>query len=122
VKALRERARTLVEMAEMARYFFSDGVTLDEKAAAKHLTADSKPLLARIRALAGELDAWAPERLEGLVKQVSEEAQVGMGKVAQPVRVAVTGGTASPGIGETLELIGRDETLRRLDAAMARIP
>lgn len=122
VKALRERARTLSEMAETARYFFSSGVTLDEKAAAKHLTADSKPLLQRVRTLAAELAAWTPEPLEHIVKQVSEESSVGMGKVAQPVRVAVTGGTASPGIGETLELIGRDETLRRLDAAIGRIP
>ena len=55
-----------------------------------------------------------------VVKKVSEQAGVGMGKVAQPVRVAATGGTVSPGIGETLELLGREETLHRLDAALAR--
>ena len=67
------------------------------------------------------LEAWTPEALEGVVKAVSESAQVGMGKVAQPIRVSVTGGTASPGIGETLQLIGREETLRRIDAALASI-
>lgn len=121
VRALRPRAKTLVEMAEMGRYFFSSGVQLDEKAAQKHLTADSKPLLEKVREkLQGA--AWDTASLDAVIKAVSEEASVGMGKVAQPVRVAVTGGTTSPGIGETLELIGKDESLRRIDAAISRIP
>ena len=61
---------------------------------------------------------WTPEVLEAVVKTVSEAAGVGMGKVAQPLRVAVTGSTSSPGIGETLELIGREETLARVQAAL----
>jgi glutamyl-tRNA synthetase len=121
VKVFRERSKTLVEMAETAKAYFSLGVTLDEKAAAKHLTKDSKPLLEQVRQKLSELPAWEPTALEGVVKVVSESAAVGMGKVAQPIRVAVTGGTASPGIGETLELIGREETLSRIDAALASI-
>lgn len=120
-KVLKPRARTLVEMAEMGRYFFSRGVTLDEKAAAKHLTAESKPLLEKVRAQLAETE-WNTAALDAVVKSVSESASVGMGKVAQPIRVAVTGGTTSPGIGETLELIGKDESLQRIDAAIARIP
>ena len=119
-KVLKPRARTLVEMAEMGRYFFSRGVTLDEKAAAKHLTAESKPLLEKVRAQLAETE-WNTAALDAVVKSVSESASVGMGKVAQPIRVAVTGGTTSPGIGETLELIGKDESLQRIDAAIARI-
>ncbi|HYV44699.1 MAG TPA: glutamate--tRNA ligase [Myxococcaceae bacterium] len=122
VEVLRARARTLQEMGEMAAYFFSDGVAMDEKAAAKHLGAEAKPVLAEVRAaLAGVAEAeWRTEPLDGAIKAVSEKLKVGMGKVAQPVRVAVTGNTASPGIGETLELVGREQSLKRIDAALAR--
>ena len=121
VLALRERSKTLVEMAELAKFFFGRGVAIDEKAAAKHLTADSKPLLAQVRQRLAALDGWTAPSLDEAIKSVSETACVGMGKVAQPVRVAVTGGVVSPGIGETLELIGRDEALERIDEALARI-
>jgi glutamyl-tRNA synthetase len=119
VLVLRPRSKTLQDMAQRARYFFSQGVKLDEQAAAKHLTAASKPLLEQARAALAAA-SWSTEALDAAIKAVAEKAQVGMGKIAQPVRVAVTGGTESPGIGETLELIGKDEALRRLDAALAR--
>ncbi len=120
VLAFRERAKTQQEMADMALKYFQHGVTLEEKAAAKHLTAESKPLLTQVREQAAALPEWTAAALDEVVKKVSEQAAVGMGKVAQPVRVAVTGGTVSPGIGETLELLGREESLHRLDAALAR--
>jgi glutamyl-tRNA synthetase len=116
VVVLRERTKTLKEMAEVARYFFSKGVRIDEKAAAKHLTPDAKSLLQATRGKLANLPQWTPAEIEAVVKKVAEEAGVSMGKVAQPIRVAATGGTVSPGIGETLEIIGRDETLARLDA------
>jgi glutamyl-tRNA synthetase len=121
VEVFRERCRTLVEFAERAREYFGHGVTLEPKAAAKHLTADSKGLLEKVREQLLACQSWQPEPLEEVVKVVSEAAGVGMGKVAQPIRVAVTGGTASPGIGQTLELLGRQETLFRIDAALASI-
>jgi glutamyl-tRNA synthetase len=120
VMAFRERAKTLQEMADMALKYFQHGVTLEEKAAAKHLTAESRPLLTQVREQVAALPQWSAAGLDEVVKKVSETAGVGMGKVAQPLRVAVTGGTVSPGIGETLELLGREETLHRLDAALAR--
>ncbi|MBM7115008.1 glutamate--tRNA ligase [Archangium primigenium] len=120
VLAFRERAKTQQEMADMALKYFQHGVTLEEKAAAKHLTAESKPLLTQVREQAAALPEWTATALDEVVKKVSEQAAVGMGKVAQPVRVAVTGGTVSPGIGETLELLGREESLHRLDAALSR--
>ena len=104
----------------MALKYFQHGVALEEKAAAKHLTAESRPLLSLVREQAAALPEWNAAALDEVVKKVSEQASVGMGKVAQPVRVAVTGGTVSPGIGETLELLGREESLHRLDAALAR--
>jgi glutamyl-tRNA synthetase len=120
VLAFRERAKTLQEMTDTALKYFEHGVTLDEKAATKHLTAESKPLLTLVREQVAALPQWSAAALDEVVKKVSEQAGVGMGKVAQPVRVAVTGGTVSPGIGETLELLGREESLHRLDAALAR--
>jgi len=120
VVAFRERAKTLEEMATMAVPYLKQGVTLDEKAAAKHLTADSKVLLKQVRDEVAALPEWTVPGLDAVIKTVSERATVGMGKVAQPVRVAVTGNTTSPGIGETLLLMGKDEALRRLDAALAR--
>lgn len=120
VVALRARAKTLKEMATASGYFFSRGVKVEEKAAAKHLTVDTKPLLQKARdRLAAS--GWAPAEMDALVKAVAEEAGVGMGKVAQAIRVAATGGTASPGIGDTLDIIGREETLSRIDAALGRI-
>jgi glutamyl-tRNA synthetase len=117
VTALRERAKTLVELADKAKIFYGTGVMLDAAAQAKHLTADGKAALAQVRQV---LDAteWNVPALDAVVKTVSEAMKVGMGKVAQPVRVAVTGNTVSPGIGETLELIGRAESLARIDAAL----
>lgn len=120
VLAFRERAKTLEEMATSALPYFQSGVTLDEKAATKHLTAESKPLLQQVRDAVAALPEWTVEQLDSVVKSTAEKAGVGMGKVAQPVRVAVTGNTVSPGIGETLLLLGRDEALRRMDAALAR--
>lgn len=117
VKLLRERAATLVELADKARMFYGTGVTLDAAAKAKHLTDEGKKALGEARTLLGTTE-WQAPALEGVVKTVSEALKIGMGKVAQPIRVAVTGNTASPGIGETLQLIGRDEALARIDAAL----
>jgi glutamyl-tRNA synthetase len=118
VSLLAPRTHTLKEMADTSAYFFSQGVTVDPKAAAKNLGAEAKALLQQVRALLATVP-WTKDDIEAAVKAVAEKNGVGMGKVAQPVRVAVTGGTASPGLGETLELIPRDEVLRRLDAALA---
>jgi glutamyl-tRNA synthetase len=118
VLALRERSKTLVEMAELARPFFVESVSVDEKAAAKHLDAGGKASLAKARQALAAVSPWSAQAIDGALKSVAETAGVGLGKVAQPVRVAVTGSTVSPGIGETLELIGKDASLRRIDAVL----
>jgi glutamyl-tRNA synthetase len=118
-KVLAPRAQTLKEMADSGHYFFSRGVTVDPKAAAKHLGPDSKVLLKTARDALAALPQWTPAEIDGVVKAVAEKAGVGMGKVAQPIRVAVTGGTASPGLGDTLALIDRQEVLARIDAALS---
>ncbi|MBS2031195.1 MAG: glutamate--tRNA ligase [Deltaproteobacteria bacterium] len=122
VKAFRERAASLKEMAEKAApYLKPGGVTFDEKAATKFLTADSKPHLLAVQEKLKTTPAIDAATVDGWVKEISEKASVGMGKVAQPLRVAVTGGTVSPGIGDTVCLIGREESLKRLEAAIAKI-
>ncbi|ABF89409.1 glutamyl-tRNA synthetase [Myxococcus xanthus DK 1622] len=121
VRTLRERSNTLEDIATTAaNVYFRSGITLDEKAATKHLSGESLNLLRKVRETLTALPEWSVEALDGVVKQVSEASSVGMGKVAQPIRVALTGNTTSPGIGETLVLVGRDESLLRIDAALTR--
>jgi glutamyl-tRNA synthetase len=76
-------------------------------------------LLAQVRTRLAQLPQWTVESTQQVVEEVARLSAVGMGKVAQPIRVAVTGGTASPGIGVTLHVLGRQRTLDRLDRAIA---
>jgi glutamyl-tRNA synthetase len=118
---LRERARTLVELAHMARFYFVETIELDPQAATTHLTPAVAPALDDLIARLGAIDAWTPETVERVVRETVATHDMKLGKLAQPVRVAVTGGTASPGIFEVLALLGRDTALARLGAARARI-
>jgi glutamyl-tRNA synthetase len=118
VVALRERSKTLVEMAELARPFFVR-VPVDPKAAAKHLDQAGRRALALAREALHAVSSWNVLGVDAAIKAVSETAGVGMGKVAQPVRVAVMGVPISPPIGETLELLGKVETLERIDLVLA---
>ncbi len=116
---LRERSRTLREMAERARFALVEEIAYEEKARAKHLTPASAELLQALHDGLAALDTWSDAGLEGVFESVrSAHGDLGMGKLAQPVRVAVTGGTASPGIFETLAVLGRERTLRRLSEAV----
>ncbi len=119
VLAQRERAKTLKEMAENSRFFFGDRVTRDAKAAEKHLTADAKELLRELRARLGALQEWGAQPVHGALESLAAEKGLGLGKIAQPLRVAVTGGTVSPPIDQTLALLGQPRTLARLDEALS---
>jgi glutamyl-tRNA synthetase len=119
VVSQRERAKTLKEMAENSRFFFGEEVTLDPKAAAKHLTADAKALLAEFGARLGSLAEWTAPAIHAALEGFAQEKSLGLGKVAQPLRVAVSGGTVSPPIDATLALLGRQRTLARLSRASA---
>jgi glutamyl-tRNA synthetase len=119
VKVSQERAKTLVELVEQSRYFYAP-IQLDPKAKDKFLNADAKPLLQAVRDGVAGMDP-DPARLETLFKSVAEGRGLGLGKVAQPVRVALTGGTASPGIYDVVLILGKDESLRRIDDALRTI-
>ena len=119
IVAQRERAKTLKEMAENSRFFFTDDIRVDPRAVAKHLTADGLAGLAKVRARLAALEEWSAAAINGALTTLATELQVGLGKIAQPVRVAVTGTAVSPPIDATLALLGRERALARLDAALA---
>jgi len=123
VEAQAARAKTLTELARISAFCYQDFDDYDETAAKKHLRPVARPALERLRA---ELDMlaledWEPETLHRVIERVSEELELNMGKVAQPLRVAIVGRAASPGIDITLRLVGKPATLRRIDRALAFI-
>ncbi len=117
MNTVRERGKTLVELAGKAEFYFQDPPPLDPKAAAKVLTPDNLDLLRTMKdPLRQPLTA---QGFEDLLKRLAEERGVKLGAVAQPLRVALTGQTASPGLFEILEILGPEQTIRRLEAALA---
>jgi glutamyl-tRNA synthetase len=121
VDLLRERSRTLRELAERARFYLVDAVAWDEAAARKHLTKDSAALLSSLRERLAGVSEWTEGALEKEFEAVrAAQGDLPLGKLAQPVRVAVTGSAASPPIFETLRVLGKERTLLRLEGAVAR--
>jgi glutamyl-tRNA synthetase len=120
ILAQRERAKTMKEMAQSSRFFFADNIELDPKAAARHLAGDSLALLGKVRERLGALRAWDAAAINVALNELATQLQTGLGKIAQPLRVAVAGTAVSPPIDSTLALLGRERTLARVDAALAR--
>lgn len=118
-KAQQERAKTLKEMAQNSTFFFVEFKTYDEKAAKKNLTAESAPVLRAVHAKLSALNAWTAAAIHDAVNDVATSSSIGLGKVAQPIRVAVSGTSVSPPIDVTLEVLGRETTLSRIDRAIA---
>lgn len=117
VEAQAERAKTLKEMAEKSRYFYG-AVQFNEDAVKKHLTAEVIPALTAVQDELKQLTSWDKESLHQVIVTVTEKLGVKMGKIAQPLRVALTGDTVSPPIDITLKLLGRETTLSRLNNAL----
>jgi glutamyl-tRNA synthetase len=109
---LKPRAKTLHELAAACGFLF-DKALLDE-AAAKHISAETKPLVVAAMAALEALTDWTPEATDAAVRQVAESRQLGLGKIGQPLRVALTGTTQAPGINDILMLLGREHSLSRL--------
>lgn len=120
VVALRERCKTLVEMATMAAPYVQRDIVIEEGAAKKHLTPDITPALSRFADRVEALAEFSHAALEKVFKEVLDEHGLKMGQLAQPVRVALTGGTASPGLFEVMELLGRERTVTRLRSGIER--
>jgi glutamyl-tRNA synthetase len=117
-KAQQERAKTLKEMAQNSVFFFQDIAGYDEKAAKKNLTAESVAPLSAVLKKLSQVGDWVATSLHEVVNQTATELGVGMGKIAQPIRVAVSGNTVSPPIDATLEVLGREVTVARLERAL----
>ncbi len=117
----RERAETLVEMASSARFCYEDFEEIDAKAAKKNLRPVILEPLRSIRERFAELPQWTKEAIAQTIEETAASFQINMGKLGQPIRVAVTGGPVSPPIDVTVWLVGRERTLDRLDRAIAVI-
>ena len=114
IPVMAERVETLKAMAEQTRCYFEGDITLDQKATKKWLkTGSIEPLKCAYQKL-DALDNWQAEPLHEVVQSTSEELEVGMGKIGMPLRVAVTGSSNSPDLGVTLEWVGKEKALQRI--------
>lgn len=118
VKAYRERAKTLVEMAQSSVFFYKDFDAYDEKAAKKNLKADIVEPLTTLKDSLAALPEWTDTAIHQAVEKIAEQYGLGLGKIAQPLRVAVTGAGVSPPIDVTVRLIGRERVLARMERAI----
>ena len=118
VKAQRERSKTLVEMANASIYFYKEFDSYDEKAAKKNFNVEAADILAQLRVEFGKAPVWEGEALHQVIVDLSESLSVGMGKVAQPLRVAICGSAVSPALDITLSVLGREKTLARIERAV----
>jgi len=115
-----ERCQTLVEVIEQSRAFYADFDQFDPAAAKKHLRPVAAEPLAAVRQALETCD-WTPEALDRVVHDTAERLGVGLGKIGQPLRVALVGHGSSPAIGQTLHLVGRERALARIDHALVFI-
>ena len=118
VEQLRERSKTLVEMMENSRFFYEDFEEYNAKAAKKQFKKDTGPILQELKQQFELLDDWRASALHQVVENTVEKLGVGFGKVGQPLRLAVTGTGNSPSIDITLEMLGKEKSLARINQAI----
>ncbi len=121
IKAQRERCKTLVEMANASVYFYREFEDYDEKAAKKAFVDGSDVVLAALCEVFSPVSTWEAQLLHTIIKDVAEKLELGLGKVAQPLRIAVCGTGVSPSIDITLAILGKEKTLARLQRAVTFI-
>jgi glutamyl-tRNA synthetase len=121
IPSLNQRFQTLIEMAQKSAFYFKKELTFDEKARDKFLNKDIKPHIEKLIIAINDIAMLEHNPLENLFKKIAEEAGLKLGKLAQPVRVALTGSTASPGIYDVVLLLGKTTTLKRLNEAISFI-
>ena len=118
IGSLKERSKTLVELAHSLRFYIAEDIEFDEKARARFLTEKSLPYLIEAKGALSSLDLFIVTEIEKVFGDIVTKYNIKLGNVAQPVRVAVTGKAESPGIFEVLEILGKEKTLKRLDGAV----
>ncbi len=121
VLSLRERVKTLVEMADLSEFYFSEEIVYDEKAAGKFLNRETISMLDQIMSLLSKASALEKENVHRLIQQFAETRGEPLVKIAQPIRVALTGRIVSPPIDEVMEVLGKDGVIRRLQRAIEYI-
>ena len=121
IKTLQERAKTMLELADGAVFYYKADFAYDEKGAAKFFTAETPALLENLVAKLDALESFGMEAIEAVFKQICEEKGIKLGQIGPAVRLALSGTTASPGIYEMIEVLGKDETRKRLERAIAGI-
>ncbi len=121
IATLRERAKTLVELVDLAHFYLSDDIPFDEKAAKKFLTLETREPLAELIQKLEALADFSENSIEQVFTEVLQQRNLPLGKLAQPVRVALTGSTVSPGIYEVIAVLGKERTLARLHPALQTI-
>ena len=117
---LKARAHTLIELADGARFLFAKRPLIVDEAAAALLTAEAREMLHRTHEQLAAIAEWDAASVEAAIREVAEGTGVKLGKLAQPLRAALTGRTTSPGIFDVLVLLGRDESLARIADQMER--
>ncbi len=118
IDTLKERSKTLVELAKSLRYYIAEEIEYNEKAKEKFLNAKSRDLLIELKDSLFSISDLSHQELEKVFKMIVEKHNVKLKDLAQPVRVAITGVTESPGIFEVLEIVGKEKTMRRLEKAI----
>ncbi len=121
MKVYQERCSTLVELVEDIRFLYEDFAEYDAKQAKKQFKPDTKEVLETLKQAYASLQSWNAEAIHQVVEATVEKLEVGFGKVGQPLRLAVTGHGRSPSIDATLELLGQEKTLQRLQQAIDSI-
>ncbi len=121
IKTLQERSRTFIELANSLTYYIAENIEIEEKAEKKFINEKTKPYLLDVAEGLSHIRDFSSNNIEEIFFEIMEKHDVKLGKIAQPVRVAVTGGTASPGIFEVLEIVGKEKTIRRLEKAIRMI-
>jgi glutamyl-tRNA synthetase len=121
IETLQPRSKTLQEMAEGALFYFQDEITYEPKADKKFLKRNLLDLLVEITGRLEQSPRFDQKALEDLFVVFLEEREIKLGKIAQPIRVALTGKTASPGLFEVMEVLGKEAVLRRLNQAVKHI-
>ncbi len=121
VMTLQDRAKTLVEMADGARFYFVAPESYDEEAAAKFLTGDQRDVLELTVRHLGALTVYSHDNIENAFKAVMEESGLKFGKIGPTVRVALVGGTVSPSIYDVVAVLGKERVLSRLQKALASL-
>jgi len=118
IETLKERAKTLVELAHSLRFYIAEDIEYEEKAKTKFLNEKNLPYLLDVKDAVKGIDNFVAPEIEKVFVSLVEKHKTKLGNIAQPVRVAITGKTESPGIFEVLEIVGKGKTLKRLEKAI----